>query len=490
MKRIESVLSSEKKMQSSVDSTANKSDSATSSESFAALPSTDPEKGTSHDEPPSLLFTRVWKHNKELLQLKFPRCCICKVDWYLIGEDGDQKPSAIESDSRTGFKRSRPSHTNLLPLPECKCISKMAAPLNGDVGSLISDKPSNEQSANTFLSDVQIHEFRCLGICKTCLPKRIESTDEVLRYDYQQDDVENGQRSIKYNMKLDCVLCDKRFLTRQLELAQLEKEGNRPVRFGGTKTGTKKEFSWFDSVDATIKLVGWAKDQKRRAKREARMSRKLSNGYITIEDDASSNELFSLCSDSDVEERKPTRNIAQQGEIRQFYEQERIKYQMEKDKEEQKNLKLAKELLTPEEIDDIEKREEDSRKRAEMEKNDLEIAKKMQEEEDQKQKSLSHSGGLKKRKAETPNLKTLFSKQSKTEPSAVSLNSSEEEEASTSSPEEGKGLDKNVSTLMEMACCSERAAKQAIIDANGDLDTAATILLTTTQNDYVSNELH
>ena len=419
------------------------------------------------------------EHAKKVIELRFPRCSVCDLDWYSYDSDDDleddRKPSASGlSSPRT---RTRPSHNKLYPLPQCQCKIKMAVPVTG-IESLI----CNGESYDMF-SNIQIHEFKHLAMCKPCLVKKIEVSEEVLNYDYQQDNVENGQRSMKYSIKLQCDHCKQMFMKRKLDPDKLQDQGKQVLRVHEKRQGVNIEFNWFDSVDATIKLLGWMKRRRRRARRENRQSRKLGNHNDSTKsiwtsvnfDDGSSDECYSFSSGSESEDETPTyqhHQVVQPGAIKEEYLHELYKVRKEREEEVKGDEELAKKL-------DSESMPPEREAQLKRERADFELAKKLQEKEEAEAKRSqisTPSSNTGKRKADSQNLKTLFSKQSNenNSPSTVTSDSVEDEDVSIITDEEE--LNPDLASLINLGF-SRKDAQQVMNDAEGNLNLAAAMLL-------------
>jgi hypothetical protein len=251
------------------------------------------------------------------------------------------------------------------------------------------------------------------------------------------------------------------FTQRSLHPQKLEEQGKAPITIRG-KAKISNKFSWFDSVDATIKLVGWAKRQKRIVRRESRKfttsvatSSRRDRAQLDAWDDGSSDDCYSLSADSDDEGRKPKPHlqIAQVGELRQEYDK-RMEQARKEDLERQKmDYEFAKNLpdLVPVEV--LEAKEK-------IEKEDYELAKKLQEEADFDAKRGSDG----KRKAETQNLNFFF-KQQKNEIAETAV-----------SPQSGDALTLKEAALIDMGF-DIKAARKSLRDAAGDVDLAVRMLL-------------
>lgn len=446
-------------------------------------PSTTAGESTASHESTRLMSGPPTEHTKEVLELKFPRCCVCGVDWYSYdadNEDEDRKPSA------SGF---RTSPTKLYPLPQCQCNIKLSVPFSKEVQSTICSATDHiHYSPQDIIGDIHVHKFKHLAVCRPCLEKKIETSEEVLTKDYQQNDVENGQRDVKFSIPLKCDFCSQKFMKRKVEPSKLEEQGKQLIGVGGRKKGSRKDLTWFDSVSSTIRLVGWMKRQKRRARREDRSSTGSGEDKRTprnwwkesgcSQDTCSSDECYSLSSDdsdSDSGKDQTRRQIAQQGELSEYYRQEMHKYQSKRKQQEQEDEEVAKKLFA--ELEPAEVNEE----KLKQEQADLELAKKWQEEEEKAKTTQAQQDA--KRKADSQPIETFFSKQSKTEqtsPAAAEndTNSTEAAVAITASIDltEEEDLDPNLSVLMEMGY-TRQTSEEYLKHANNDVNLAASMLL-------------
>lgn len=450
------------------------------------MPSTDAGESTAQPSEP------IAEHKGDVLKLKFPRCCVCEVGWYSYdADDEDKKPSGFSSHHT---EKTRPSHTKLYPLPPCQCEIKMAA-LNKEVYSMISnDNYYLHKSPHDVLSNIHVQVLNQQGICKPCLEKKIETSNEVLIKDYQQNDVPNGQPDVKFSIKLQCYLCSQKFTQRKMTLEKLYEQGNELIRNSGKKKTIKKDMSWFDYVENTIKLVGWMKRQERRARREARRSRSGEDKKTTANwwtehersnyEECSSDDCYSFSSDSEVDyDKKPAaqRQIAQAGEVKKYFEHEQQKFrkQVEEQVHQDEELarKLTEELGSQEALEEIKQREEQSQA-------DYKLA---QEWEEREKKETNR--GNQKRKSEKQHIKSFFAKQLKTDPinpSAVCSNLAER-----GSPPEERSFPAaaaaaatasqdttcpNLSILIEMGYQRD-VAEECLADAKQDINLAVSMLL-------------
>ena len=158
---------------------------------------------------------------KEVLKVSFPRCSVCKTDWYdaTIQDEGnndattddlDRKPAAADksnNDRKRKQHRHRPSHYNLLPMPECGCTTRLALP-HGMSSAIFADDNDNDcckeggkDDPVKILSQISTHSFPNLAICKVCLQKRIDASNEITVHDYRQEHIVNGQRNVRFTVE-------------------------------------------------------------------------------------------------------------------------------------------------------------------------------------------------------------------------------------------------------------------------------------------------
>eukprot|EP00804_Cyclotella_cryptica_P010614 CCRYP_015176-RA/>CCRYP_015176-RA protein AED:0.12 eAED:0.12 QI:0/-1/0/1/-1/1/1/0/553 len=494
----------------------------------------------SQDETRSFISCHVLK----VLDLKFPRCSTCSLDWYSYDADdeecddgkekesitedccsipdGDKKPSTSGLFSsptpREKPKRIRPSHTKLYPLPQCQCFSKMAMPPSHETGSLLfSADSATEQSPHDILSNIQIHEFPNLAMCKPCLEKKIATSNEVLEYDYRQDHIENGQRSIKYSIEPKCDQCKQKFSKRSgLDPEKLKTKGHEAIVTGGKKKSkSKKEWNWFDSVDATIQLVGWMKRQKRMGVQEQQRSknnvplgtdRSYSKGWwakygcSNYDDGYGSSDAcysFSSGSESDFDTRKPKgppRQIARDGELHQMYKEkmdELRKEELEREKRDHElAMKLDAEAATRKADLEREERDCEIAKILDAKLNAQELAdKKKKEEEDRKcaerlfaelnKESVATGSSIKTLKTPSPTDRKRKTDSKKGTPSSckqLKIARSDPSIATSYSVGGIKINSESLSILVEMGYTTA-AAERCLISAEGNLNVAASMLL-------------
>lgn len=450
----------------------------------AAHPSTTAGESTASESGKStrmMSSRRLKEKSEDVLELKFPRCCVCGVDWYDADDEDDKKPSA------SGL---RTSPTKLYPLPQCQCSIKLSLPFSREIQSTIcNENYYTHKSPQDVLDNIYVYKFRHLAVCRPCLEKKIDTSEEVLTKDYQQNDVANGQRDVKYSIPLKCDFCSQKFMKRKMEPEKLEELGKQSIDVKWKKKESKTELNWFDSVESTIHLIGWMKRQKRRAKREARRStrsgedKKISrNWWVEVGcsyDNCSSDECYALSSDSDLdgEKKQVYRQIAQQGEIGEEYHTAIQNREDERRQQVLEDEELARKIqaeMEPAKIDEEKLKQEEA---------DRELAKKWQgKENDLSTSTPSHREG--KRKADTQPINSYFSKQCRIDqnspeaPPTEKINASTEAAASIDLTGDDD-LDPNVTMLMEMGY-SRIDSENCLKDANYDVNVAASMLLSAT----------
>ncbi|KAL3784848.1 hypothetical protein ACHAWO_007774 [Cyclotella atomus] len=459
------------------------------------MPSTDAGESTAQPSAPI-------EHN-HVLELKFPRCCVCSVDWYSYDADDEEskKPSSSGSSSshHTKSQRARPSHKKLYPLPPCQCNTKLAV-LSEEVYSIISVENSYLlKSPHHLLSNVNIETFNHKGICKSCLEKKIEVSEEVLTKDYQQNDVLNGQRDVKFSIPLKCDMCSQKFSKRKMNPEKLQEQGNEFIKNSGKKKTMKKDMNWFDCVGNTIKVVGWMKRLQRRANREARRSRSGEDKTTTANfwtelkrpyEECSSDECYTFSSDSDNDcDKKPAANrqIAQAGEVKEYYEQERQKYRNQLENQLHEDEEFARKLT--EELGSQEAVEEGLKREREQTRADFELAKELDESE----KKEANRSSNQKRKPEKQHIKSFFAKQLRTEstnpsaeaaesPNLAEGNSPREDTTSSAAAAAAAATGSqnvtcpNLLMLIEMGYQRD-IAEECLADAKQDINLAVSMLL-------------
>ena len=331
--------------------------------------------------------------NNNALAVSFPRCSICKTGWYEEEDEGADIAEASNTKKRKQHTTRRPSHHNLLPMPPCCCTTRLALP-NNNLPSLDSNN-NNDIDPTNALSQIETHTFKNLAICKSCLQKRIDVSNDVQVHSYRQEHIPNGQQNVKFTVEPGCVLCHRKFGSRVLQRL-LDSEGGSDKKQGsssssskGKKQKGKNDVNWLDAVEATIQLVGWAKTEQRRERirRNKRAKIMSSNeegvdqannvqiesfldGFTGGGDDLSSVDCYSYSSDSEYEDdgrrTQNTHRIAvKKGEILEELIQKDPKFRQEI--EDQKFIKKMQE-----------EEEQRIKKAEELAKNDHEMAVKMQ----------------------------------------------------------------------------------------------------------------
>ena len=253
---------------------------------------------------PSPQFADVTAAVEDVLGLSFPRCCICETGWY----DAIQESEDEQSTRKRKRNRCRPSHDMLLPMPTCKCATKLVLP-SSIPRNIYSEKECRDPTST--LSQIKTLSFPNLAICKTCLQHRIKASNEVTVHDYRQEHIPNGQQNVKFTVEPDCVQCKRKFMGRVLErLLASNGESCQPRPAGKGKTNVK----WSDAIKATIDVVGWVKRESRHDRRNRRRKERTNNNTDTLENneerktlwethncdgDGSSDDCYSCSSDDD-----------------------------------------------------------------------------------------------------------------------------------------------------------------------------------------------
>ncbi len=310
---------------------------------------------------------------QEVLNISFPRCSCCKTSWFdTLGLGGDnnfaatQKLATVAAGKRKR-QNDRPSHHSLLPMPKCECITRLAFP------SLPSafDKTDFCDPIDV-LKQIRTCSFPNLAICKSCLKNRIAASKEVTVHDYHQGHIPNGQRDIRFTVELCCVQCKRKFSVRFLEKL-LESNGaatSNTIEVKKNKQCGKQDITWQDAVEATIKLVGWAKRGIRKEKRRISQRRiglvdgneqdlrRWDNltGFTGGDGNCSSDECYSFSSDSsyddgELSQKKYHRQELQPGELMAELLQKDPKFRQEKDDEQYVKKILEEQVLRAAKVD-------------------------------------------------------------------------------------------------------------------------------------------
>jgi len=212
---------------------------------------------------------------KNVLSLSFPRCSVCDTDWYNYKEGEEEEedtkmPAAKTTESRkrkrsTSTTRQRPSHYKLYPMPKCQCSTRLAIPHNINLpipasSSKDTNKNNNkEESPTNKLSKISTHTFSNLAMCKCCLQKSLQTSNEVVTHDYRQSHIKDGQPDVKFTVDTKCTICSQKFLPlHQLELSSTSTTTEKKSS-GVTKKKGKSDIDWYDAIETTIELVGWGK---------------------------------------------------------------------------------------------------------------------------------------------------------------------------------------------------------------------------------------
>ena len=248
-----------------------------------------------------------------VLNLSFPRCSCCKTEWYQILNDDDGINNKVDKgtmkrSTKRSNSRSRPSHLDLLQMPRCDCTTRLVQPPLPFEFDYNKTSSFNGLNNNDFLSRIQIVSFPNLPICRPCLTKRIAASQEVTVHDYRMGHVVNGQQDVRFTVELCCVQCKRKFSVRSLERLLNNNNNNNNTNNNNSndhdveqkkkklKSSSSNSSSdadnWKGGVDATIRLIGWAKRGMRRDERLSRRRRRRCSSS------SSSNNNNNSCNDS------------------------------------------------------------------------------------------------------------------------------------------------------------------------------------------------
>lgn len=348
------------------------------------------------------------------LNISFPRCSCCKTSWYDLHELGADAQKFAVSVGERKRHRERPSKHQLLPMPKCECTTRLALP---PLPSVIHSTDCCDP--RSVLTQIKTCSFPNLAICRSCLKRRIAASKEVTVHDYHQGHIPNGQRDVKFTVELCCVQCKRKFSVRFLEklLENEEAATSKSIAVKNKKQGVKPDSNWQDAVEATINLVGWAKQGIRKERRKLRQRkiglvdgneqdlRQWNNltGFTGGDGNCSSDECYSFSSDSsddyDDDEllhhsKCPRRQELQPGELMAELLQKDPKFRQEKADEqyvkkileEQESHDAKVDALNAQAIEDeifakqlVERENETKQKAEERARKDHEIAIKIQQ---------------------------------------------------------------------------------------------------------------
>ena len=199
---------------------------------------------------------------KDVLGISFPRCCVCETGWFDAINGDCSADAAGHAKKRRKRNRSRPSHHVLLPMPACQCTTKLVLP--SSVPSSIYSQKECRDPAST-ITQIKIHSFPNLAICKICLEKRIKTSSEITVHDYRQEHIPNGQQNVRFTVEPDCTQCKRKFMLRVLERLL---NGNFPS--SQPSRGKNNNIVWSDAIKSTIDVLGWIKRENRRDRRNRR----------------------------------------------------------------------------------------------------------------------------------------------------------------------------------------------------------------------------
>ena len=457
---------------------------------------------------------------KNVLDISFPRCSVCQTEWFgrqiddVDGDDNkeDEKlPSLTSSDYRKRKHQHTRHRETLFPMPKCGCSTRLALPHNLQSAIFSSSHECTGEHPMEVLSKVQTHTFPNLAICGSCLKCRIKTSEEVLEHDYRQQHIPNGQQNVKFTVNPNCVQCKQKFMPRVLERL-LQSEGAKPEKKkgGNKKKKGEPDVNWYDAVDTTIQLVGWAKCESYRERRKFRQCKrakkmnhiscvegggdnnneqkiecwwKNQNGF-TGGDTGSSDECYSLPSDSSVgddsdddnypKRRKGVHRVAaKSGEICQELMQKDPKFRQEVE-----DAQVVKKLLEEEN-----ERLKEAEARA---KRDHEMAMKLQAELD-KQANQSIEPIKTRRSKNNPIASDPFSRASASAKKKGRKKSSEHQQSQSSAAASAaraqtnhdtstRTEDDDINRLVSMGF-TEASSRRCLKDAKGNLESAVKMLL-------------
>jgi len=409
-----------------------------------------------------------------LRQLRFPRCCIAKcggTDWF-----GSQGVGGTDDDSSFDC--------NLLPLPRCCCHTVLATAVPREI---YSDKPCADPVS--VLSKVTTYAFPHLAICNSCLPGFIEASQEVIKHDYRQSHIPNGQPDVKFSVGMKCPQCSKKYRPQDMEalLRTNGQSGCKPVKIKG-----QPSTSWFEAMEPTIRLIGWAKRQARSERKAQRSSgrstsRVWENQKAGLGGYGSSDDCYSLSDDSGDEFESVVRVAVAKGELKEELMKKDPKFRMS----------VEDEVYVAELIE----REKDAyaKRKAEEEDKNLEVAQKLQEQFNKTQSSIrspakkrtiidalrGQSSKKSCRGAETGSkfsgkTKTHvpdFGKKKKTEDDDEDDDDDFSFSSAASNSRRRKDEENEKVTELVVMGFSRDSSKRALRDSEGDLDLAVSMLL-------------
>lgn len=244
---------------------------------------------------PSPQFADVTAAVEDVLVLSFPRCCICETGWYDAIQEKDDEQQSTTPTKKRKRNRCRPSHDMLLPMPPCQCVTKLALPVSLP-NNIYSEKECSDPKST--LSQIKTLSFPNLAICKTCLQQRLKASSEITVHDYRQEHIPNGQQNVKFTVEPDCVQCKRKFMGRVLEkLLASNGESCQPRAAAGKKG--KTNVKWADAIKSTIEVVGWVKRENRRDRRNRRRKQRADNTTSTLENNDQMKSLWETYNNCD-----------------------------------------------------------------------------------------------------------------------------------------------------------------------------------------------
>uniref|UniRef100_A0A7S3PTM4 UBA domain-containing protein n=1 Tax=Chaetoceros debilis TaxID=122233 RepID=A0A7S3PTM4_9STRA len=169
-----------------------------------------------------------------ILSLRMPRCSVCGLDWYNEYEGSDTESGkevlVLNLDKECSNNDEKLLLTakckHLIPLPSCKCTTLMLPPDADEehvclikLKSMI-EKDKDELNAEDFATAMKplmrLKRYCNQAMCKDCLVSFIETSKDVMTFDYRSETEPNREFSVGGK----CTSCRKRFGLRALQKAK------------------------------------------------------------------------------------------------------------------------------------------------------------------------------------------------------------------------------------------------------------------------------
>ena len=238
----------------------------------------------------------------QLLNIHIPKCSVCSTSWFC--DDAHKKGHDFRQQNINHYIKTRAK--DFIPFPRCECTTTlMKNPIGGKLESMLDDRirmqqKKKERNANhetkkeyDFILDILLHEtnlsqndiqiFPHKGMCRPCLSKFIESSNDVLIHDYR----DTNQPNVSFSTSKNCPNCRKKFSPKTLSALQAYQPSSSSSspkhQISSNKQGNTNQ-TWYDSIVSTIQFVKLMKRLKR-----ALIHRELVKGGIM----ASSNDDYS-----------------------------------------------------------------------------------------------------------------------------------------------------------------------------------------------------